>query len=47
MLAAVGLFEFAILVALFIGFFGGVALAILIFLRITRGKGSKSGREKE
>jgi len=45
MLAAVGLFEFAILVALFIGFFGGVALAI--FLRITRGKGSKSGREKE
>jgi len=45
MLAAVGMFEFAIIVALFIGFFGGVALAL--FLRIMRGKGSKSGRGKD
>jgi hypothetical protein len=45
MLAAVGLFEFAVLAALFIGFFGGIALAL--FLRIMRGKGSKSGREKD
>jgi len=45
MLAAIGMFEFAILVALFIGFFGGVALAL--FLRIMRGKGSKRGREKD
>jgi len=45
MLAAIGFFEFAILVALFIGFFGGVALTL--FLRIMRGKGSKRGREKD
>ena len=45
MLAAVGMFEFAIIVALFIGFFGGIALAL--FLRIMRGKGSKSGRKKD
>lgn len=45
MLAAVGMFEFAIIVALFIGFFGGIALAL--FLRITRGKGGKRGREKD
>jgi len=45
MLAAIGMFEFAIIVALFIGFFGGVAVAL--FLRIMRGKGSKSGREKD
>jgi len=46
MLAAVGLFEFAILVALFIGFFGGIAL-LMLFLRIMRGKGSKRGRGKD
>jgi hypothetical protein len=45
MLAAVGLFEFAIIVALFIGFFGGIALAL--FLRIMRGKGSQGGRGKD
>jgi len=45
MLAAVGMFEFAIIVALFIGFFGGIALAL--FLRIVRGKGRKRGREKD
>ncbi|MCX5649505.1 MAG: hypothetical protein NTX40_10510 [Planctomycetota bacterium] len=45
MLAAVGMFEFAIIVALFIGFFGGIALAL--FLRIMRGKGSRGGRGKD
>ena len=45
MLAGVGLTEFAVLVALFIGFFGGVALAL--FLRIMRGKGSQGGRGKD
>jgi hypothetical protein len=45
MLAAVGMFEFAIIVALFIGFFGGIALAL--FLRIMRGKGSRNGRKKD
>jgi len=45
MLAGVGLTEFAVLVALFIGFFGGIALAL--FLRIMRGKGSQGGHGKD
>jgi hypothetical protein len=45
MLAAVGMFEFAVIVALFIGFFGGIALAL--FLRIMRGKGNRGGRGKD
>jgi hypothetical protein len=45
MLAAIGMFEFAIIVALFIGFFGGIALAL--FLRIMRGKGSQGGHGKD